>query len=129
MCSNLLTVRINITNLDWFCALICYDFFLILFITIKAEIALILQCVSINTPLSWPKKDIFYTSLILSHHHSHTHLLFYLSFKKKYIKGGRKRRKHSLHSLFVSHYYPHKPISFLSLLKKKQKNIRKGDKE
>jgi len=49
------------------------------------------------------KKDILYTSLILSHHHSYTPL-FYISFIKKHIEGGRKkkRRKLSLHPLFLS---------------------------
>jgi len=34
----------------------------------------------------------------------HIHIsFFYLSFKKKHIEGGKKkRRKHSLHSLFLS---------------------------
>jgi len=54
-----------------------------LFITIKAEVALILQGVSINThSMMTEKKNIFYISLILSHHHSHIHSSFILSLSK-----------------------------------------------
>jgi len=108
-------VRINITNWDWFCSLICWrlesilliliDFvlwfamiwspkcaaimtnsFLILLITIKVEIALILQGVSINTHSVMTKKrekKILYTSLILPDHHSHIHTPFFISLLKK----------------------------------------------
>ena len=80
--------------------------FLILFITIKTEIGLILQGVSINTHSiirkGGPKKKILYTSLILSYHHSHTNLLFYLSLKKNILKEVEERRKFSVHSLFLS---------------------------
>jgi len=106
--------------------------FLILSITIKVEISLILQGVSINTHSALTKKKsiyfsnsfpsppphtppflslfkkkhiegdrnksekkILYTSLILSHHHSHIHTSFFISIskQKKHIGGGRKNKR------------------------------------
>jgi len=76
---------------------------LILFVTIKAEIAFILQGVSINTHSVMTEEEILYTSLILSHHHSHIHTPFLISLKKNILKEVEKRRrKHSLPSLFLS---------------------------
>jgi len=69
--------------------------FLILFVTIKAEIA---RCEYKYTLCHMVrgteiKKRILYTSLILSHHHSHIHISPLISLKKiKHIKGGKKKR-------------------------------------
>jgi len=69
--------------------------FLILFITIKAKIALILQGVSINTHSVMTEKKVPYTSLILSDHHSHIHTSFFISLpkQKKHIEGDNNRKK------------------------------------
>jgi len=49
------------------------------------------------------EEEILYTSLILSHHHSHIHTPFLISLKKNILKEVEKRRrKHSLPSLFLS---------------------------
>jgi len=84
----------------------------------KAEIALILQGVSINTHSVMTEKRILYISLILSHHNSHTHLLFYLSFKKILKEVEKKREENILYTLSFSHYHPHRHLSSLSLLEK-----------
>ena len=102
--------------------------FLILFITIKAEITLILQGVSINTHSVVTKKNILYTYLILFHHHSHIHTSFLISLQKKRIEGGRQKEEENiLYTLSSSHYHPHRHLSSLSLLEK-QTQIRKGSK-
>jgi len=63
--------------------------FLILFITIKAEIVLILQSVSINThSIKTEKKYSLNLSNSFPSALSHTHLLFVSL--KKHIEGGRK---------------------------------------
>jgi len=64
--------------------------FLILFITIKVEIALILQGVSINTHSVMTrkkKKDSPHFSNSLPSPLPHIHFLFYLSSKKKILKN------------------------------------------
>jgi len=102
--------------------------FLILFITIKVEIALILQGVSINTHfvMITKKQKILYTSLILSHHHSHIHTSFLSLFqtKKKHIEGGRK--KYILYSSSLFLITTHTSL-LLSLLKKIEKEKRKKE--
>jgi len=80
--------------------------FLILLITIKAEIALILQGVSINTHYVIKKRGIGKKEEKISLHYSnsfpsplpHTHL-FFISLKKNILKEVE---KNSLHSLFLS---------------------------
>jgi len=144
LCSDLLMIKINIIDLDWFCALICYDFIpimccyhdqffpYILFITIKTEIARCEYKYTLCHMKMDQKKEILYTFLILSHHHSHIHNPFSISLSKKNIKehieGGRKK-KHSLHSLFLSHYHPTQTHLIFISLEKKNKNIRKWGKE
>jgi len=100
---------------------------LILFIKIKTEIALILQGVSINTHYVkiTNKQKILYTSLILSHHHSHIHTSFLSLFqKKKHIEGGRKKNILYSSSLFL--ITTHTPL-LLSQLKKIEKEKRKKE--
>jgi len=82
--------------------------FLILFLTIKVEIALILKCVSINTHsvMTEKRKKILYTSLILSHHHSHIHTSSFISLNKKHIEGGRKSKKIIFSTLPLSFSLP-----------------------
>jgi len=102
--------------------------FLILFVTIKAEIALILQCVSINTHSVMTEKKILYISLIIFYHHSYTHLLFYL-FLKKNIEGGKKKEKKTFSTVSLSLITTHIDTSHLYLYwKNKKKSIRKGSK-
>jgi len=107
--------------------------FLILFIIIKAEIALILQGVSINRHSVKKEKNFLYTSLILSNHHSHTHLIFLSLFqqKKKHIEGGRKKKaKKTFSTLSPSLITTHIDTSHFYLYwKNKHKNIRKGSKK
>ena len=88
----------------------------------KAEIALILQGVSINTHSVMTEKRILYISLILSHHNSHTHLLFYLSFKK-ILKEVEKKQKKTFSTLSLSLIITHIDTSHLYLYwKNKQTN-------
>ena len=102
--------------------------FLILFVTIKAEIALILQCVSINTHSVMTEKKILYISLIIFYHHSYTHLLFYL-FLKKNIEGGKKKEKKTFSTVSLSLITTHIDTSHLYLYWKNKHNIRKGRKK
>ena len=124
---------------DWCCALFCcdliliicyyHDSFLILFGTIKAEIALTLQVVNINTHFVMTRKrnSLHYSNSFPSPL-PHTHL-FLISLKKKHIEGGRKKKKNIFYTLSFSRYHPHRhtPLIFISL--EKNKNIRKGGKE
>ena len=104
--------------------------FLILFITIKAEIALILQGVSINThSVMTERKNSLHFSNSFPSPLPHTHLFLISLKKKKHIEGGRKKKKNILYTLSFSHYHPHRHLSSLSLLKKKHKNIIKGAKK
>jgi len=99
---------------------------LILFITIKAEIALILQGVSINTHSVkiTKKQKILYTSLILSHHHSHIQTSFLSLFQKKNILKEVEKKILYSSSLFL--ITTHTPL-LLSQLKKIEKEKRKKE--
>jgi len=100
-----------------------------LFITIKAEIALILQGASINTHsiITEKEKDSLHFSTSLPSPLPHTHLLFYLSLKKKHTEGGRKKT-FSTHSLTL--ITTHIDTSRLYLYwQNKHRNIRKGSKK
>jgi len=89
-----------------------------LFITVKTGIALILQGVGINTHSVIPKKkrDSLHFS-ISSRHQSHIHTSLLISLKKN-IEGGSKK-KHSLHSLFLSLPPTQTPLIFISIGKTK----------
>ena len=102
--------------------------FLILFITIKAKIALILQGVSINTHSVMTEKKVPYTSLILSDHHSHIHTSFFISLEKNILKEVEKKEENILYTLSFSHYHRHRHLASLSLLEKQTQNITKGSK-
>jgi len=139
LCYDLLMVRINITNLEGFYALICCDLipyyvaimtnsFLILFIKIKAMIALILQCVYKYFVCHMKKKNL-YTSLILSHHHFHIHTSFFISLSRKNIlkEVEKKERRKQFYIFSLSLITTHINISnFYLYWKNKHKNIRKG---
>jgi len=73
---------------------------------------------------------ILYTSLILSHHHSHIHKSF-LSLLKKHIEGVRaKKKKKTFSTLSLSLITTHIDTSHLYLYwKNKHKNIRKESKK
>jgi len=70
------------------------------------------------------EKKILYTSLILSHHHSHIHTSFFISLKKNILKEVEEKEENILYTLSSSHYHPHRHLSSLSLLEK-QTQIRK----
>jgi len=57
----------------------------------------------------------------------HTHLLFYLSYKKNILKEVEKKEENILYTLSSSHYHPRRHLLSLSLLEKQTK-IRKGSK-
>jgi len=73
---------------------------------------------------------MLYTSLILSHHHSHIHTYFFISLSKKktILKEVKKREEDYLYFLFLSHY-THTDASHFYLSWKKHKNIIKGHKK
>ena len=100
--------------------------FLILFITIKVEIALILQGMSINTHsvMITKKQKILYTSLILFHHHSHIHTSFLSLFQTKQKNILKEvEKQYSLLFLSLSHYHPH--TSFIISIEKNRKGEKK----
>jgi len=107
--------------------------FLILFITIKTELALILQGVSINTHSAGTEKKRFSLHFSNSFPSSlpHTHLFCHLSFKKNILKEVKnKREKKILYNVSFSLITTHTDAShFISLDKQTHKNIIKGAKK
>ena len=107
--------------------------FLILFITIKAEIALILQYMNINMHSVIRKKG--------TEKKKFSTLLYFFpittpTYTPQHIEGGRKKEKKILYTLSFSLYHPHRHLSHLSLLenqthkywkRKKKKEKRKGE--
>jgi len=92
-----------------------------------------LQGVSINThsvisKQKWIEKKNLYTSLILSHHHSHIHTSFFISLskQKKHIEGGRRSKENILYTLSFSLIITHtEPSHFYFSWKKNTKILEK----
>ena len=92
-----------------------------------------MQGVSINThsvisKQKWIEKKNLYTSLILSHHHSHIHTSFFISLskQKKHIEGGRRSKENILYTLSFSLIITHtEPSHFYFSWKKNTKILEK----